>query len=671
MTAPGTNSTEARAPVSPPTPRGKVTAITAALAGLTAIWLLRPYNDMFLENTILIAYLPGGAVAVTLVLSLVLNPLLRRVCPRWAMRRGDMALAVGIMIMGAIVTHMGLHRQLIYPIARIPQTLTYDGPLDQAYRRARIRRCLFPDAIAFGASTPVSDGFFGELLPGESIPWVAWVKPALAWGAFLIFCWLMTIALAMIVLPQWRSRERLAFPLLTVYRPLVEEPEPGRAYPPLFRERLFWIGAGAVLLIHLLHGLNTYFPERVPAIPLAYDLRPVFSGEISRYIPSVIKANQVYFLFVGVAFIMPSRVGFSLWFFGLAYAFYCVLGNTCFPPFHWQTIRDHRVGAMFAIAAGIVWLGRDRWLGVARCLVRKARDQDERRDRCAGFMLLSGGAGMYGWLLWNHVNAVWALAMVGFAGMISLLIARLVCETGLPFLRLDCGYQFPLLRHAPVAWLDGATIYFASAVVMLFSTASVMNPTAMATQAFEIDSGWMKRRGLRLALLFVGVLTLGYVLCGAAHLYVNYHHGTTYQGKPFDGGWGAQRLVYGNRNLLALEQGRTDLPVHNQLGHIAFGAGLAGVLMWLSMTFTAWPLHPIGLLTVYSYFHGRFWYSVMLGWGLKKLILRYGGSRLYRSALPLFLGLILGEVAASIFWAFAAAYLASLGYTFPRVVVLP
>ena len=31
--------------------RGAVTAVLAAGTGLSLIWLLRPYNDMFLENT--------------------------------------------------------------------------------------------------------------------------------------------------------------------------------------------------------------------------------------------------------------------------------------------------------------------------------------------------------------------------------------------------------------------------------------------------------------------------------------------------------------------------------------------------------------------------------------------------------------------------------------------
>ena len=89
---------------------------------------------------------------------------------------------------------------------------------------------------------------------------------------------------------------------------------------------------------------------------------------------------------------------------------------------------------------------------------------------------------------------------------------------------------------------------------------------------------------------------------------------------------------------------------YNQVGHIAFGAALAGVLEWACLTMPTWPLHPIGLLMVVTFYSGAAWASVFLGWLIKVLLVRYGGARLYRAARPFFLGLIMGEVFAAIFW---------------------
>ena len=50
-----------------------------------------------------------------------------------------------------------------------------------------------------------------------------------------------------------------------------------------------------------------------------------------------------------------------------------------------------------------------------------------------------------------------------------------------------------------------------------------------------------------------------------------------------------------------------------------------------------------------------FWFDFMLAWIFKGLILRYGGMRLYRRAMPFFLGLILGEFVTSSFWTIVGA----------------
>ena len=44
------------------------------------------------------------------------------------------------------------------------------------------------------------------------------------------------------------------------------------------------------------------------------------------------------------------------------------------------------------------------------------------------------------------------------------------------------------------------------------------------------------------------------------------------------------------------------------------------------------------------------WCPFFVGWALKSLVLRYGGIRLYRPALPFFLGLILGDYVVPMIW---------------------
>ena len=72
--------------------------------------------------------------------------------------------------------------------------------------------------------------------------------------------------------------------------------------------------------------------------------------------------------------------------------------------------------------------------------------------------------------------------------------------------------------------------------------------------------------------------------------------------------------------------------------------GVTGLLMALRTHFIWWPLHPIGYAVGFSRRTiDWMWFSILLGWAAKLLLLRFGGMRLYRRALPFFLGFILGE----------------------------
>jgi hypothetical protein len=81
------------------------------------------------------------------------------------------------------------------------------------------------------------------------------------------------------------------------------------------------------------------------------------------------------------------------------------------------------------------------------------------------------------------------------------------------------------------------------------------------------------------------------------------------------------------------------------------GAGMALLLTLACLTFPKWPLHPIGLVMVGFYYADVGWASILIGWGAKNLILRYGGASIYKRLRPLFIGLIMGEVFTAVIWA--------------------
>ena len=649
--------------------RRMIATVLIGLAGSILIWVVSPYALVIIEGpNICDSYLPVAALFLGLVLVLGVNPFLRWAAPRWVLDKRQMAVILGMFLVACVLPGQGLLRMLPYGLATTPVRVRQDKRLAEVHRQANLPPSLFPDKLGYEADTPASDHLITELPEGQSVPWSAWAKPALTWGLFLAACWLMMMGLSLIVLPQWRHRERLAFPLLTVQEAMIEEPEEG-FFAPMFRKRSFWIAATVVLVLHLLAGANTYWPQRVPAVPLSYDVSQLFTGDPLRYLPGWIFQGRIYFIFLAIAFFMPTRASFSIWFFALAYAVYTMVSKAYFPPFRGHAINDHRNGAILAVAVGVIWLGRKHWAHVLSCLVRRPTDEVDRRDRKAAAMFLLGCAGMFAFMLWVGVEPWWALVYVVIAFATAIVITRIVVETGMPFIRLYTG-QFG--RMIPFTLLGPASAYFSSIIGVIFVYGSRASVSAMGIHALGLDRRRSPRRQSRLALGMVGFLVVGLIVCGGAHLWYGYHHSSSIDGRvqPVSYG-GAHQVAKADATMQWAVERKSWGAIHNRPAHMAFGAGLAGLLQWLCMVLPKFPLHPIGLVMANTYYSSQAWISILIGCLAKLGVLRYGGARAFRAARPFFLGLIMGEVFATVFWAIEPAVRVLLDLPYQVVPVHP
>ena len=60
--------------------------------------------------------------------------------------------------------------------------------------------------------------------------------------------------------------------------------------------------------------------------------------------------------------------------------------------------------------------------------------------------------------------------------------------------------------------------------------------------------------------------------------------------------------------------------------------------------------HPAGYAISNSWGMGVCWLPIFISWAIKSLLLRRGGFKTYRRAIPLFMGLILGEFIIGLLW---------------------
>jgi hypothetical protein len=94
----------------------------------------------------------------------------------------------------------------------------------------------------------------------------------------------------------------------------------------------------------------------------------------------------------------------------------------------------------------------------------------------------------------------------------------------------------------------------------------------------------------------------------------------------------------------ALDYARSPLTTsYGDIAALTLGGVLTVLLAVLRARLVWWPIGPIGLAMASTYAMDRIYFSVFLGWLVKALIVRFGGLRLYRKAVPFFLGLLLGE----------------------------
>lgn len=106
----------------------------------------------------------------------------------------------------------------------------------------------------------------------------------------------------------------------------------------------------------------------------------------------------------------------------------------------------------------------------------------------------------------------------------------------------------------------------------------------------------------------------------------------------------------------------------------ATGVGLALVLTFsaLRLRYTWWPFHPVVFLVWGSFAMAHMGPSFLLGWIIKSLVTRLGGSQAYRKAKTFFVGAIAGEFVAGVIWAaFGLIYYLNAGAPGPMFRVHP
>ena len=573
-------------------------------------------------------------VVITLTLLTGLNFLVKFFLPRFALRQAELlTIYVILSLSSAIAGHDMM--QTVVPV--IPNGFWFATP-ENEWQQLFWR--FLPSWMTLSDVSVLQDFYDGDTTFYAKRYLSAWWEPILWWTLFLsVLIWVM-ICIDLLLRKQWIERERLTYPIVRL--PIEMTHSDGR----LFKSKMFWVGFAIAGGIDLINGFHVFFPV-FPEIPVReFNLGAYFTEKPW----DAIGWTPIYILSfgVGLAFLMPLEMSFSLWFFYLFWKGERVLGRAMglqiLPGFPYHGPQG--VGAYLGIACFALYGGRKHILHVIKNIIGTGKSQNNHLDSDGSVAHEMKGTTNYRWVFAGLVAGILFLFIFsGYGGMavwiialyfliyylLALGITRVRAEVGPPTHEMFVANprQFILdafgSRPIPPQSLTMMSLYYA------FNRGYRAHPMPHTLEGFKIaEVGNMKAKGMVIAMMcavFFGILAAFW-----SYLVVSYDIGAN----PGLGNGGYNRL----RTWLYYPS-ETNVPAVTFMG---VGFLFTGLLWWLRSRFPMFPFHPTGYAVASSMWtFGWLWFSVFISWVAKNLIVRFGGIRLYHRVMPLFLGLILGE----------------------------
>jgi hypothetical protein len=621
----------------------------ALIIGIVAVLVIgagTPYADLVMRGTwVGLTAFPISALFVLIAVVGGLNTLMRRLGK--GLSTAELLLVYCMSLVAGGIPSFGLTGLLIPYIA---------GPYYFATPENKYAQILHPYIPKWfhPASQDAVTKLYEGLREGEAIPWGQWLVPLAVWTLLAFIVYAAFFCLSTILRKRWIDDEKLVFPLLQLPIEMTSYGGDKRAVAPFFRNRTMWIFFAVPFLIHTVNGLHYYLPA-VPTI----NVNMVNLGQYMTGKPWTALSPfwmRGLFSIVGLAYLLPSELSFSLWVFYFFFMVQAVLGEALGMPM--PTVQAYGTKEFIShqmwggiIMSGVLGLvaARPRLEEVfGKALGRRPDVRDDGEPlpysfAVKGLIVAIIGLGIWGAAAGAQFSAVVIIFALYF--LVHIVAVRLVCEGGMlyvqhPFRPLNMMLHAVGSRNlgprnlAILGYLDH---------LWMVDNRSPLMPGIMQSLRLA-DSGPLPRRPLARALALAIVLAVlsSYV----SYLRLMYQYGGSTLHQWF--------TAYYTRNLYCTWIGQL-ISVGEPAKPMAFltmgiGAATMWALTWLHHTFLWWPLHPIGYLMGASWPMINFWFPVFVGWMFKTVILRVAGPKVYRNLVPGFLGLVLAEFSAAGLW---------------------
>ena len=585
-------------------------------------------------------------IICTLVL---LNALIRKIYPKLALRREEL---LAIYCMLCVASFIAGHDLMQVLIPQLGQAFWFATPENEW----EVFQKYLPAWLTISDKSALQGLYESKTtiyLPGYIGYIRAWLPVILIWSGFLTVVVFTMYSLNVILRKQWMDNEKLTYPIARLPLELINDAGSLR----FFRRKIVLAGLIIAALINLLNGFSFLYPV-IPSIPIKQrDIGHLFAAEPWNAIGWM--PISFYPFVIGLGFLIPLDLSFSCWFFYLFYKSSLVLGKA--TGLARSTISLHpneqMLGAYVGVLMIAIWRYRHYLVDVLSSSFRqtKATDKDEPMSyRSAllgtfiGFALLVAFSVKAGMTLWVAVF----FFVLYFA--ISVSVTRLRAELGAPVHDLwsvgSTGPDTFIAATFGTRKFDPRTL---SVLTLYYGFNRDYRGHAMPHQleslkvADALNLNW-KRFGFAVIIAaFFGSISSFWVFLHSYHKI------------GFQGGFGWESFSRLQRWFFY-----PSAPDVSSPGFLSLGVTFTILLMAIRLRFIWFPFHPLGYALAPSWSMNLIWFPLLVSWGVKLFVLRYGGLKLLRQFIPFFLGLILGEFIIGGFWTLMGIFLGIPTYAF-------
>lgn len=586
----------------------------------------------------------------SLFVVILANLLLRRFRPRWALTQGELVVTYTLVCLASSLCGHDMLQLLVPALSHVARFASPENRWETLIQRHQASWLTVRDPVAL-------KGYYeghANLYTAASLK--PWLTPLLCWTAFLFALLFAKLCINVIMRKQWTENEKLTYPIIQL--PLILTERGGAS--GLFRDPLLWAGFAAGALLDLWNG----FAYLYPFLPLLnvklHDLSPHFP--IPPWNAMGWTPLSFYPFVIAMSFFLPTDVSFSCWFFYLFRKAQQVVTaafgwNRGVPGFPY--LIEQSWGAWMGFVGMAAWSSRVYLRGVLRRALGQPGGLEDREEPIPYRWALLGllGALAYLTLFWWEAGASVPLVLLYFVLYLALstAIAKMRAEIGPPTHEMGGMATTRMIVNAFGS--ENVAPRTLTMFSMLWFTNRMYRGVPMPHQLEGFKLAERSRvNGRRLFFAMMWATTLGTVMAFWSILHTAYHESGA---SPSEMGFSWETY-----NQLTAWLTQPEPPSHATLNAIGFGFGFTLLLAALRRRFLGFQFHPAGYALGMTFGLDYVWFPIVLAWSLKVATLRYGGLKTYRRAMPVCLGVILGEFVFGNFWSALSVITGKRMYTF-------